>query len=133
MLMKVMEWFWDLVKIGVGGLLALTIAFFVRMPMHDRAIISDLEKFRDIATKWEKEQNPETGWFNLPKDRAVFNMMFEDMFSLLGKHNKDWLSIDPATPKNQRARRLVEEANNSIYLIRRYGHIRAKWMRRKGH
>ena len=46
--------------------------------MSDRAIISDLEKFRDIATKWEKEQNPETGWFNLPKDRAVFNMMFED-------------------------------------------------------
>ena len=29
--MKAMEWIWDLVKLGVGGFLTLTIAFFIRL------------------------------------------------------------------------------------------------------
>ena len=98
--------------------------------MFDRGIIADLERIREIMTRWEELQDSDTGMVDMlnlsPKDKDL-----DDMFSLLQKHREDWVSIDKSTPTNQRAKRIRQEANKSIDSIRTHGHKQAKKMRQE--
>ena len=53
------------------------------------------------------------------------------MLSLLQKHREDWVSIDKSTPANQRVKRIKQEANKFIDLIRIHGHKKAKKIRKE--
>ena len=126
-----LEW-WDLMKIGIGAGLTYLVGTLLRSPLHDRAIIDDLDKIRKIMLRLEEIQD-DKGQLDLRKIWGDNNLddMFQDVLGLLGKHKKPWVYVDESTPNNQKAKRVREEANKSIGLIRRYGYIRAKWIRKR--
>ena len=96
---------------------------------NDTIIIADLEKIREIMTKLEEIRSAgQLDLRNIWRDDKLDDM-FQDVLTLLGKHRKLWVYVDESTPNDQRAKRVREEANKSIGLIRTHGHKKAKKIR----
>ena len=97
-----------------------------------RGIIADLEKIREIMTQLEEMQDDkgQIDMLEIFRDNNLDDM-FQDVLGLLGKHREPWAYIDESTPSNQKAKRIREEANKSIGLIRTHGYKEAKKIRKK--
>lgn len=93
----------------------------------DEHIIADLKFIEEYMDWWEDNQRPDGKVDFLRKGRKNAKKLLE-FPTLLAKH-RDWIRVDYAP--EERARGISLDASNSIDAIRRYGHKKAKEIRKK--
>lgn len=93
----------------------------------DRHIIDDLKFIEEYMEWWEDNQGPDGRVDFVRKGRENAKKLFE--FPVLIAKHRDWISVD-YTPE-ERAKGIRLDASNSIDAIRRYGHKKAKKIRKE--
>ena len=47
--------------LGIGGTMTYLVGCIIRSPLHDKAIIAELERVRTLTEVWIQNQDPDTG------------------------------------------------------------------------
>ena len=119
--------------LGIGGAITYLVGRILRSPLHDKAIIAELERVRVLTEVWIQNQDLNTGELHPakgPEGDYVYHLA-SDLDSLLNKYRDDWLSTPKDTPDNERVKRIGINATDSIALIRQHGYVKAKRIRKK--
>ena len=127
------EW-WDIV-LGILSVFGAVTGYYIRKitsdktldEILDRHIIDDLKFIEEYMEWWEDNQGPDGKINFVRKGRENAKKLFE-FPTLLNKY-RDWISGDYAP--EELAKGIGLDASNSIDAIRRYGHKKAKKIRKK--
>ena len=93
----------------------------------DRYIIDDLKFIEEYMDWWQDNQGSDGRVDFVGKGSKNAKKVLE-LPTLLAKH-RDWVSAN--YPPEERAKKIWLDASNSIDAIRRYGHKKAKKIRKK--
>ena len=110
--------------LGIGGTMTYLVGCIIRSPLHDKAIIAELERVRTITEVWIQNQDPDTGMLH-PKKGSEGDYvchLASDLDSLLEKCRDDWLSTSlpedtPSGVMNWQEDGIRSQTNQRVSLL----------------